>query len=61
MKRALALTAAGMMAIAVPAVAPTAAMAQRYDSCGQQQRSNANKGTIVGGLVGALAGGGVAA
>jgi Glycine zipper 2TM domain len=61
MKRALALAAAGMMAIAVPTVAPTAAMAQRYDPCREQQRSNANKGTIVGGVVGALAGGGVAA
>jgi hypothetical protein len=62
MKRALALTAAGMMALSVPMVAvPSVASAQSYDSCREQQRSSANKGTIVGGLVGALAGGGVAA
>jgi len=62
MKRALALAAAGMMALSLPIVAfPSIASAQSYDSCGEQRRQSANKGTIVGGLVGALAGGGVAA
>ena len=62
MKRALALAAAGMMAVTVPAVTfPSIASAQSYDPCRDQQRQSANKGTIVGGLVGALAGGGVAA
>lgn len=60
MKRALALAAAGMMALVIPTVAPSAAMAQRYDPCRDQQRSNANKGTVIGGVMGALAGGGVA-
>lgn len=61
MKRALALAAAGMMAIVAPVAIPSVASAQSYDSCREQQRQQANKGTIVGGLVGALAGGGVAA
>ena len=61
MKRALSLAAAGMMALAAPAALPSVASAQSYDSCREQQRQQANKGTIVGGLVGALAGGGVAA
>ena len=62
MQRALALAAAGMMALSVPVVAfPSVASAQSYDSCREQVRRQANKGTIVGGLVGALAGGGVAA
>lgn len=62
MKRALALAAAGMMAVTVPAVTfPSIASAQSYDPCREQQRQSANKGTIVGGVVGALAGGGVAA
>lgn len=61
MNRALALAAAGMMAIAAPVAIPSVASAQSYDSCREQQRQQANKGTIVGGLVGALAGGGVAA
>ena len=62
MNRALALAAAGMMAVTVPAVTfPSIASAQSYDPCRDQQRQSANKGTIVGGLVGALAGGGVAA
>lgn len=62
MKRALALAAAGMIATTVPVMAfPSVASAQSYDPCREQQRQSANKGTIVGGLVGALAGGGVAA
>lgn len=62
MKRALALAAAGMMAVTIPAVTfPSIASAQSYDPCREQQRRSANKGTVVGGLVGALAGGGVAA
>ncbi|WP_312165530.1 glycine zipper 2TM domain-containing protein [Phenylobacterium sp.] len=62
MKRALALAAAGMIATSVPVMAfPSVASAQSYDPCREQQRQSANKGTIVGGLVGALAGGGVAA
>ena len=62
MKRALALAAAGMIAVTVPAATfPSIASAQSYDPCRDQQRQSANKGTIVGGLVGALAGGGVAA
>ena len=62
MKRALALAAAGMIAVTAPAVTfPSIASAQSYDPCREQQRQSANKGTIVGGVVGALAGGGVAA
>jgi hypothetical protein len=70
MKRALALTAAAMMAVTVPAVTfPSIASAQSYDPCRDQQRQSANKGTIVGGLVaakgakteGALLGGAVGA
>lgn len=63
MQRALAFAAAGMMALTVPATValPGVASAQSYDPCREQVRQQANKGTIVGGLVGALAGGGVAA
>ena len=63
MQRALAFAAAGMMALTVPATValPGVASAQSYDPCREQTRQQANKGTIVGGLVGALAGGGVAA
>ena len=63
MQRALAFAAAGMMALTVPATValPGVASAQSYDPCHEQTRQQANKGTIVGGLVGALAGGGVAA
>ena len=63
MQRALAFAAAGLMAATVPATValPSVASAQSYDPCREQTRQQANKGTIVGGLVGALAGGGVAA
>lgn len=63
MQRALAFAAAGLMAVTVPATValPSVASAQSYDPCREQTRQQANKGTIVGGLVGALAGGGVAA
>ena len=55
MKRALALAAAGMIAVTAPVVTfPSIASAQSYDPCREQQRQSANKGTIVGGLVGVL-------
>lgn len=59
MKRFLVLSMAA--AIAAPAfVAPAPASAQSYESCREQQRRSANKGTLVGGLGGALLGGTVA-
>jgi len=59
MKRILALSMA--VAIAAPAfVAPELASAQSRESCREQQRHSANKGTVIGGLGGALLGGTVA-
>jgi uncharacterized protein YcfJ len=59
MKRLLVLSMAAV--IAAPAfVAPQMASAQTYESCREQQRRSANKGTLVGGLGGALLGGTVA-
>jgi len=66
MKRFLILTAAATIAasgLAVPQFA-AAQSSRNYgegDVCAAQRRSSANKGTLAGGLVGALIGGSVAA
>lgn len=64
MNRALPLTAVAALAMSTITV-PTFASAQGRsygsgDVCREQQRSSANKGTVVGGLGGALLGGAVA-
>ena len=62
MNRVLALTAAAAIAVSSMAI-PTFAAAQSYgsgDPCRSERRSSANKGTVAGGLLGAVVGGSVA-